>query len=70
MTTLITIDQFKAGLIAQGITYAQWADDNGFARILVYRTLAGVMKGRHGTAHAILVAAGVKPKPINLQNAA
>lgn len=61
---LITIDQFKADLCAQGITFAQWADDHGFARILVYRTMAGVIKGRHGIGHAILVAAGVKPQPI------
>lgn len=59
----MTIDQFKASLRARGVTLAQWADQHGFARILVYRTMAGVIKGHFGIGHLILVAAGVKPNP-------
>ena len=56
----MTIEMFKARLRAQGITIGQWADDNGFDRLIVYRTLSGVLKGNFGTSHEILVAAGIK----------
>ncbi len=56
----MTIEMFKARLRAQGITIGQWADDHGFDRQLVYRTMSGVVKGHFGTSHEILVAAGIK----------
>ncbi|MDT3707466.1 MAG: DNA-binding protein [Thiobacillus sp.] len=56
----MTVEMFKAGLRAQGKTIGQWADENGFDRLLVYRTLSGVLKGHFGTSHNILVAAGIK----------
>ncbi|MHB1053487.1 MAG: helix-turn-helix domain-containing protein [Thiobacillus sp.] len=51
---------FKARLRAQGKTIGQWADEKGFDRLIVYRTLSGTLKGNFGTSHHILVAAGIK----------
>ncbi len=57
----MTAAMFKAQLRAQGKTIGQWADDHGFDRLIVYRTLAGTLKGNFGKSHEILVAAGIKP---------
>lgn len=56
----MTTAMFKAKLRAQGKTIGQWADDNNFDRLIVYRTLAGTLKGNFGKSHDILVAAGIK----------
>ena len=58
----MTIDQFKRRLKERGVTIGQWADTHGFDRLMVYRTLAGTIKGHYGKGHEILVAAGVKPQ--------
>lgn len=59
----MTPEQFKATLRQQGKTIREWADENGFKQIAVYRALNGVNKGSYGNAHAILVAAGIKEEP-------
>lgn len=56
----MTAAMFKAQLRAQGKTIGQWADENSFDRLIVYRTLAGTLKGNFGKSHEILVAAGIK----------
>ena len=62
----MTSASFKARLRAQGKTIAQWADENGFERLDVYRVLAGVYKGNFGKAHTIAVKAGLKADPEQL----
>lgn len=54
------VAEFKANLSAQGKTIGQWADERGFDRLTVYRTLAGTLKGNFGKSHEVLVAAGIK----------
>ncbi len=56
----MTATMFKTQLRAQGKTIGQWADEKGFDRLIVYRTLSGTIKGHFGTSHHILVAAGIK----------
>lgn len=62
----MTSQTFKARLRAQGKTIGQWADENGFKRLDVYRVLNGVYKGNFGTAHEIAVRAGIKANPDQL----
>ena len=57
--------QAKARLIAQGVSYAQWADDNGFARRLVYEVLNGRRACRRGESHRIAVALGLKQTAVD-----
>ena len=52
--------QAKARLTAQGISYAQWADEHGFNRRLVYEVLSGRRACRRGTSHDVAVALGLK----------
>lgn len=58
------VAQAKARLTAQGVSYAQWADDHGFNRRLVYEVLAGRRACLRGTSHRVAVALGLKdPRP-------
>ncbi len=59
----MTSQTFKARLRAQGKTIGQWADENGFKRLDVYRVLNGVYKAHYGQAHEIAVRAGLKAAP-------
>lgn len=59
----MTPELFKASLYQRGITVTQWALDNGFKPLAVFRVLEGVNKGNYGKGHEILVAAGIKPQP-------
>ncbi|EPR09634.1 hypothetical protein M527_07145 [Sphingobium indicum IP26] len=52
--------QAKARLTAQGISYAQWADEHGFSRRLVYEVLSGRRACRRGVSHRVAVALGLK----------
>ena len=54
------VAQAKARLTAQGVTYAQWADERGFNRRLVYEVLAGRRVCRRGVSHQVAVALGLK----------
>lgn len=62
----MTSQTFKARLRAQGKTIGQWADENGFKRLDVYRVLNGVYKAHYGQAHEIAVRAGLKADPDQL----
>lgn len=50
----------KARLVSNGITYAEWADQQGFSRRMVYEVLSGRRKCRAGQSHRIAVALGLK----------
>lgn len=56
-----TIEQFKAGLQAEGKTAVQWAEEHNFPTWAVYRVMAGMNKCHRGRAHQIAVAMGIKP---------
>ena len=57
-----TADTFKTRLRSQGKTIRQWAEENGFPPLAVYRVLNGVEKAHFGRAHDIAVAAGIKSR--------
>ncbi|MBY2927868.1 DNA-binding protein [Sphingomonadales bacterium 56] len=61
------VAQAKARLIAQGTTYAEWADQHGFSRRLVYEILAGRRACRRGISHRVAVALGLKNPPISIE---
>lgn len=50
----------KRRIHSQGKTLNQWALENGFRPIEVYRLLDGTLKGRNGTSHNVAVALGLK----------
>jgi gp16 family phage-associated protein len=56
-------EQIKARFRAEGVSIAEWARARGFSEIMVYRVLAGTVKGTRGEAHNIAVALGLKPAP-------
>jgi gp16 family phage-associated protein len=58
-----TPDEVRQHLRAQGKSVAQWARENGFSAIQVYRALEGVTKGNYGAAHEIAVRLGLKAQP-------
>lgn len=53
-------DSAKRRIHGQGKTIKQWAKENGFPEIPVYRFFDGTLKGRNGTGHQIAVALGLK----------
>lgn len=55
-----TPDQLRAEFKARGITFREWALENGFRPAQVYRVTAGVDKGYYGDAHKIAVKLGLK----------
>lgn len=57
----MTTQQFKTWLRRQGKTIRQWAEENGYPPVAVYRVLNGVDKANFGRAHDIAVKAGLKP---------
>ena len=58
----MTVQRFKAWLRSQGKTINQWAEENGFPPLAVYRVLNGVEKAHFGRAHDIAIAAGIKSR--------
>lgn len=57
---LRTPEEVRAWFVEQGITISAWAAARGFPRQQVYAVLSGRTRGRHGTAHAVAVALGMK----------
>jgi gp16 family phage-associated protein len=55
--------QVKAQFMAEGVSIAQWARVRGFNVVMVYRVIAGTVKGRRGEAHRIAVELGLKAEP-------
>lgn len=60
---VISRKQFKANLIANGITIKSWAIDHGFTPQEVTEVLTGKNKCIRGKGHRIAVAMGVKADP-------
>lgn len=60
----MTSDQAKARLRCQGKTITQWATENGYPRIAVYRVLNGIDKAYFGRAHEIAVKLGIKSEQL------
>ena len=56
----MTTDQVKANFAKNGKTFAGWARENGFQPSTVIAVINGVNKGRHGQAHEVAVALGLK----------
>lgn len=56
----MNIDQVKKRFEAEGKTYTGWARENGFSPRTVIAVMNGVNKGRHGQAHKVAVALGLK----------
>jgi gp16 family phage-associated protein len=59
-TTPLTGEQVKEKFLAAGVTFTDWARDNGYRVQKVYFVLNGQLKGRYGEAHKIAVALGMK----------
>ena len=57
----MTPEQIKNRIRQRGITFTQWAEENGYSRNEVYRVLNGQTKARYGKAHEIAVKLGLKP---------
>lgn len=60
---VITIEEFRAKLDAQGKSVRQWAKENGFNIHLVNAINIGRLKCKRGQAHEIAVAMGIKADP-------
>lgn len=56
----MTADQVKTLFRQRGITFTQWAEENGYSRYEVYRVLNGQTKARYGKSHEIAVKLGLK----------
>lgn len=56
----MTADRVKALFRQRGITFTQWAEENGYSRNEVYRVLNGQVKANYGKAHEIAVKLGLK----------
>jgi len=61
--SLRTREEVRKAFDEAGLTVAAWADTQGFRRGSVYAVLAGRSKGRHGEAHRIAQALGLKAAP-------
>ena len=57
----------KARFVPEGISIAEWARARGFNEKMVYRVLAGEVKGNRGRAHEIAVALGLKSEPADMR---
>lgn len=54
--------RLKRAFEANGLSFAQWADEHGFRKANVYSVLSGRTKGRRGEAHKIALALGLKQR--------
>lgn len=61
------LNDVKARFEAEGISIASWAKANGFSTKTVYRVLDGDLKCKHGEAHRVAVALGLKKEPRELR---
>ncbi|EDW0701236.1 DNA-binding protein [Salmonella enterica] len=60
----MTAEQARNQLRQQGKTITDWARENGYSRMAVYRVLSGQAKANYGKAHEIAVKLGIKPNSI------
>lgn len=56
----LTPQQVKRRFREQGKTFRQFAQENGFDEVQVYRVMNGTIKGVRGRGHEIAVALGLK----------
>ena len=59
----MTPQQVKAKFQEQGVSIAQWSEQNGVNRDIVYRILNGRSVGLRGKTHEVAVKLGIKPAP-------
>jgi gp16 family phage-associated protein len=56
----LTPEQLKAKFVREGRTFSEWARQNGFPPVEVYKVVNGLSKGRWGRGHDIAVKLGLK----------
>ncbi|MBL5859535.1 DNA-binding protein [Serratia fonticola] len=56
-----TPDQVKQYFHLNGLTFTQWAKENGYSPTDVYRVINGLTKAKYGKGHEIAVKLGLKP---------
>lgn len=61
-----TPEQVKQHFRQSGITFTEWAANNGYPKNAVYRVLNGFDKANYGRAHEIAVKLGLKTTPEQL----
>ncbi|WP_374351648.1 DNA-binding protein [Chitinimonas sp.] len=61
-----TPEQVKQSFRQSGMTFTDWARNNGYPKNAVYRVLNGFDKANYGRAHEIAVKLGLKPNPEQL----
>ena len=54
----------KGAFYARGERISEWALAHGFSKAMVYSVLSGRSRARHGQAHLIAVALGLKAPPV------
>ncbi len=59
--------QVKSRFLTEGVSIAEWARARGFDQKMVYRVLAGEVKGKRGKGHEIAVALGLKAEPADMR---
>lgn len=64
----MTPEQIKQRFRQRGITFSQWARDNGYPINRVLRVLNGFEKGYYGKSHEIAVKLGLKPETDTTMN--
>lgn len=57
---VLTPQQARARLEAQGISITEWAKKEGFSKNTVYTVLRGNRRCRYGVSHKIAVKLGMK----------
>lgn len=62
-TRVRSIEDVRREFKHVGLTFADWARDNGFDAPLVYGLLNGVTYGRYGKSHAIATRLGITSRP-------
>ncbi|HDR1694313.1 DNA-binding protein [Pasteurella multocida] len=55
-----TPDQVRMEFYKQGITFAQWAKENGYNHVVVSRVLNGASKAQRGKTLEIAIKLGLK----------
>lgn len=58
-----SLPEVRAWFVAHGLTVREWAKQFGFTPEQVYAVLSGRARGRHGAAHEIAIALGLKARP-------
>ncbi|MCX8650043.1 DNA-binding protein [Gilliamella sp. B2776] len=59
-TKVLTPEQVKQQFRQKGLTFTQWAHDNGYHPVDVYRVTNGFTKASRGKMHEIAVKLGLK----------